>query len=204
MFHFLADPKRADTCFPVCGPGGSCLPSHRRTNETLASSVGKCACAPGFTGNTCKECLPGHYGTRCLPCPSQCFGPEGGQGRCDDGVEGSGGCLGSFGNSTAGESCIVFFFSILKNTPSHRIVSFLVACNCLFGTCTSDKSCECSAGWINDSNSSLKCSVCAPGFYASEDGNECHGKKPNSITKRCLAWIAHTEFEFSQPVLLVP
>lgn len=97
-----------------------------------------------------------------------------------------------------------FFFSILKNTPSHRIVSFLVACNCLFGTCTSDKSCECSAGWINDSNSSLKCSVCAPGFYASEDGNECHGKKRNSITKRCLAWIAHTEFEFSQPVLLVP
>ena len=113
-----------DACFPACGPGGLCLPSNLappslNTSDASNQSTNNpspnlhnafvvsftCACSPGFAGPTCDDCAPGHFGPECLACPDQCYSP-GGQmkGRCDDGFTGTGGCLGSLGNSTQGES----------------------------------------------------------------------------------------------------
>lgn len=109
----------ADLCSPSCGPGGICLAQ-------------SCSCLTGFTGTTCSECSPGFFGPNCQPCSSQC------PGKCHDGLGGSGGCMGSAGNSSS-------------------------SCNCLAGTCTSGNTCQCAAGWGN-SKVGL-CDVCAPGFF---------------------------------------
>ncbi|KAG8688988.1 hypothetical protein FRC09_012628 [Ceratobasidium sp. 395] len=127
-FSFSA--VQATACAPACASGGACT-----TN-------GACVCAPGFTGDQCEQCLPGHFGSSCQQCADQC---------CDDGMSGSGRCLGA------------------------RSKSSVETCACKKGTCASDGSCTCNAGWTNPSaGNSTKCSVCAPGFFLDPAG-ECQG-----------------------------
>jgi hypothetical protein len=56
---------------------------------------------------------------------------------------------------------------------SERFMGMIAACGCLHGTCTSGDTCECSAGWTDADGK--KCSVCAAGFFLSEEG-DCQGE----------------------------
>lgn len=182
-----------DACFPACGPGGSCLPS-TTPNQTSSSSNSTtsitqfpfsvsftCTCLPGFTGPTCDQCLPGHYGPACQPCPAQCYSGAAGvesTGRCDDGFTGTGGCLGVLGNSTEGKPQPVLIANVESfGERADEIPEFflgtIAACGCLHGTCTSGDTCECSAGWADADGK--RCSICAPGFFLSEEG-DCQGQ----------------------------
>ncbi|KAG8778538.1 hypothetical protein FRC12_024929 [Ceratobasidium sp. 428] len=125
-FSFSA--VQATACAPACASGGAC------------TANGACVCAPGFTGDQCEQCLPGHFGPSCQQCADQC---------CDDGMSGSGRCLGA------------------------RSKNSVETCACEKGTCASDGSCTCNPGWTNPSaGNSTKCSICAPGFFLDPAG-EC-------------------------------
>ncbi|KAG8678297.1 hypothetical protein FRC08_017908, partial [Ceratobasidium sp. 394] len=87
---------QATSCVPACASGGACT-----TNGT-------CACAPGFAGSQCEQCAPGHFGPSCEQCADSC---------CDDGMTGTGKCLGA------------------------RSKSSVETCACEKGTCGSDGSC---------------------------------------------------------------
>lgn len=50
-----------------------------------------------------------------------------------------------------------------------------VVCNCGFGTCISSTHCECAPGRVSVNTSSLRCSICAAGFYETRD-KLCKGK----------------------------
>ncbi|KAG8768627.1 hypothetical protein FRC12_005458 [Ceratobasidium sp. 428] len=127
-FSFSA--VQATACAPACASGGAC------------TANGACVCASGFTGDQCEQCLPGHFGPSCQQCVDQC---------CDDGMSGSGRCLGA------------------------RSKSSVETCACEKGTCASDGSCTCNPGWTNPSaGNSTKCSVCASGFFLDPAG-ECQG-----------------------------
>ncbi|KAF8693181.1 EGF domain, unclasssified subfamily, partial [Rhizoctonia solani] len=123
---------QSTSCSPACASGGAC------------TANGTCACAQGFSGSQCEQCAPGFFGPTCQKCQDAC---------CDDGMAGSGKCLGS------------------KNKTSSDI------CGCDKGTCGSDGRCTCNAGWASPTsgqNSTVKCSVCAPGFFQDASG-ECQG-----------------------------
>ncbi|BEJ12838.1 hypothetical protein CspHIS471_0300120 [Cutaneotrichosporon sp. HIS471] len=63
--------------------------------------------------------------------------------RCDDGLEGSGYCLGPSGPE---------------------------ACNCVHGSCGTDDKCTCSAGWKTDPTQPKQCNTCVKGFYLTSNG----------------------------------
>jgi hypothetical protein len=130
-FYLFFDRLGIDDCDPPCGNGGICQPvfssSSSSSNSSLSSSSpsnssrslgSQCTCKKGYTGQSCTTCLPNHYGPDCSPCPDQCFlssvsnsssatgsgtGVEGtgAEGKCDDGIAGTGGCLGVVGNSSS-------------------------------------------------------------------------------------------------------
>ncbi|CAE6462315.1 unnamed protein product [Rhizoctonia solani] len=121
---------QSTSCSPACTSGGACTIN------------GTCACAEGFSGPQCEQCAPGFFGSSCQKCKDTC---------CDDGMTGSGKCLGS------------------KSKTSSEL------CGCDKGTCGGDGSCTCNAGWVNPTsgqNATAKCSVCAPGFFQDASG-EC-------------------------------
>ncbi|CEL54465.1 Proprotein convertase subtilisin/kexin type 5 OS=Rattus norvegicus GN=Pcsk5 PE=2 SV=3 [Rhizoctonia solani AG-1 IB] len=121
---------QSTSCSPACASGGACTAS------------GTCACAEGFSGSQCEQCAPGFFGPACQKCQDAC---------CDDGMTGSGKCLGS------------------KNETSSDL------CGCDKGICGSGGSCTCNQGWASPTsgqNSTAKCSVCAPGFFLDTSG-EC-------------------------------
>ncbi|CUA69728.1 TNFR/NGFR cysteine-rich region family protein [Rhizoctonia solani] len=123
---------QSTSCSPACASGGAC------------TANGTCACAEGFSGSQCEQCAPGFFGPSCQKCQNTC---------CDDGMTGSGKCLGS------------------KNKTSFEL------CGCDKGTCGTDGSCTCNPGWASPTsgqNATAKCSVCAPGFFQDASG-ECQG-----------------------------
>ncbi|QRW26741.1 TNFR/NGFR cysteine-rich region family protein [Rhizoctonia solani] len=129
---------QSTSCSPACASGGAC------------TANGTCACAQGFSGSQCEQCAPGFFGPTCQKCQDAC---------CDDGMAGSGKCLGS------------------KNKTSSDI------CGCDKGTCGSDGRCTCNAGWASPTsgqNSTVKCSVCAPGFFQDASG-ECQVRPFNRL-----------------------
>ncbi|GAB1517014.1 hypothetical protein RhiTH_000057 [Rhizoctonia solani] len=139
---------QSTSCSPACASGGAC------------TANGTCACAQGFSGSQCEQCAPGFFGPTCQKCQDAC---------CDDGMAGSGKCLGS------------------KNKTSSDI------CGCDKGTCGSDGRCTCNAGWASPTsgqNSTVKCSVCAPGFFQDASG-ECQGctacASPSGVCTTCKA-----------------
>ncbi|KAJ1309369.1 hypothetical protein OPQ81_006148 [Rhizoctonia solani] len=121
---------QSTSCSPACASGGAC------------AANGTCVCAEGFSGPQCEQCAPGFFGPSCQKCQDAC---------CEDGMTGSGKCLGS------------------KNKTSSEL------CGCEKGTCGSDGSCTCNPGWADPTssqNATAKCSVCAPGFFQDASG-EC-------------------------------
>ncbi|CAE6381473.1 unnamed protein product [Rhizoctonia solani] len=74
---------QSTSCSPACGSGGACTVN------------GTCACAEGFSGSQCEQCAPGFFGPTCQKCQDTC---------CDDGMTGSGKCLGSK-NKTSSDLC---------------------------------------------------------------------------------------------------
>ncbi|KAF8602810.1 hypothetical protein BDV93DRAFT_545182, partial [Ceratobasidium sp. AG-I] len=123
---------QATSCTPSCASGGACAVN------------GSCTCAPGFAGAQCEQCAPGHFGPSCQQCADSC---------CEDGMTGSGKCLGAK-SKTSAETCA-----------------------CEKGVCGSDGSCTCNPGWADASDvtagkNATNCSVCAPGFFLDPLG-EC-------------------------------
>ncbi|GAA5910215.1 uncharacterized protein JCM6883_001115 [Sporobolomyces salmoneus] len=109
------------------------------------STNGTCMCQSGWTGSSCSECLPGHFGPECQNCPVGCK-------ECDDGLTGTGICL----DSIASNSLIL---------PS--------SCNCINGICegnSTSSNCECNAGWTKASNGT-QCAACSPGYYLASSGD---------------------------------
>ena len=87
---------RRDRCDPACGYGGTC----QQGNMTAT-----CQCRPGWGGQTCDQCASGHFGADCqresllangigrtltesIACSGDCT-------QCDDGLAGTGTCLGT-------------------------------------------------------------------------------------------------------------
>ncbi|RSH88980.1 hypothetical protein EHS25_002642 [Saitozyma podzolica] len=127
----------SSACNPPCSSNGVCTPS------TTGNSSATCACTSGWTGASCDTCATGYYGSTCKTCASNCT-------VCDDGLDGTGSCLGTATDSSD-------------------------ECNCLHGTCTGSGDCICSAGYITNSTSGdAKCWTCAAGFYQDSTGN-CSG-----------------------------
>lgn len=131
---------QATSCTPSCASGGAC------------AANGTCTCAPGFAGNQCEQCAPGHFGPSCQQCVDSC---------CEDGMTGSGKCLGAK-SKTSAETCA-----------------------CEKGVCGSDGSCACNPGWadasdVSSGKNATKCSVCAPGFFLDPSG-ECQGMYYNIL-----------------------
>jgi hypothetical protein len=98
-----------DRCEPACGSGGTCVPD--TSNSTTAR--GTCQCQPGWGGVSCDECADGHWGAECQGMPfiflsiealiSACTGDCT---QCDDGLTGTGTCLGTTTDSVKGESVV--------------------------------------------------------------------------------------------------
>lgn len=82
--------------------------------------------------------------------------------QCDDGLTGSGTCLGTTTDSVKGG----------PHTPAFKLTK---GCKCLHGTCTSDNTCTCAAGWITNSTTGDLCGTCAIGFFQTKSGN-CSGR----------------------------
>ncbi|GAA5925854.1 hypothetical protein JCM1841_006338 [Sporobolomyces salmonicolor] len=119
-------------CATPCASGGTCLGN------------GTCACAVGWTGDTCNACAPGFYGRSCAACPVGCTS-------CDDGITGSGLCL----DATATN------------------ITLASDCNCINGVCASNLTtaiCLCSAGWSKAANGT-QCAACANGYYMTSSGD---------------------------------
>ncbi|WVW84198.1 hypothetical protein I302_106228 [Kwoniella bestiolae CBS 10118] len=120
-------------CDPPCSSHGVCIPSN-------TTSTGTCQCATGWTGSSCDQCDTGFWGPSCSPGPSDCT-------IWDDGLSGTGVCLGTASSSSS-------------------------SCNCDHGTCTSSNQCICSAGWkTNGTVSPALCNTCAEGFFEDTEGN---------------------------------
>ncbi|WWC69932.1 uncharacterized protein I206_103876 [Kwoniella pini CBS 10737] len=120
-------------CDPPCSSHGVCIPSN-------ATDGNQCQCATGWTGASCDQCATGFWGRTCSSGPKNCT-------IWDDGMSGTGACLGTATSSST-------------------------SCDCNHGTCTSSNQCGCSAGWsTNATMSSSLCNNCAEGFFATADGD---------------------------------
>jgi hypothetical protein len=137
----------------------------------MPADIGRatCTCALGWSGGSCEECAPGYWGPECKS-RSRALGP----GRqclisgctddctqCDDGLTGTGSCLGTASNSIKGES-----------TPAAFKALLMPGCDCLHGTCNAEGGCNCSAGWVsNTTTSAQKCNTCTTGFFETRSGD---------------------------------
>ncbi|GAA5877543.1 hypothetical protein JCM16303_003371 [Sporobolomyces ruberrimus] len=122
---------------------GGCAGGCSSTGGFCASN-GTCVCEQGWTGTTCSDCLPQHFGTQCQPCPEGCTD-------CDDGLTGTGLCL----------------------DPVASNLTLPSACNCMSGVCqgnSTSSNCACNAGWTRASNGT-QCAACSPGYYMSSSGD---------------------------------
>ncbi len=122
----------------------------------------ECACKPGFAGPQCTTCEAGYYGPFCR----RCAGKGLACGTCNDGITGTGACIGVQGNST---EC----GSGRAERKSTQADSTLAACTCQHGTCIGPNTCECSAGYTSDPADHLRCSRCAPAFYQDTAASNC-------------------------------
>ncbi|TFK64336.1 hypothetical protein BDN72DRAFT_963270 [Pluteus cervinus] len=120
-------------CSPACASGGVC------------STSGTCTCPSNFQGSSCESCASGFFGPSCSPCPAGCT-------KCDDGIEGSGQCLGL----------------IFQNQQDADSVP--TKCNCVNGKCGANGQCQCNAGW-QDGSDGTKCSTCKQGFFKTTTGD---------------------------------
>ena len=154
-----------DRCDPACGYGGTC-----QQGNTTAT----CQCRPGWGGQTCDQCASGHFGADCQRESLLAFAIErnltrgsacaGDCTQCDDGLAGTGTCLGTKTDSLKRQSS-----PVLIRQPADGL-----ECDCLHGTCNSANECTCAAGWITNSSASIKCNTCAPGFFQTKS-SDCQG-----------------------------
>ncbi len=103
-------------CPSGCSSGGTCLssiqillsngktPSFADLDPNNANY--QCICMKGFAGKDCSACEEGYFGRGCEKCKDEC-------GTCDDGVQGTGGCLSPRGNSTTCELNLPCFAVVL-------------------------------------------------------------------------------------------
>lgn len=64
------------------------------------------------------------------------------------------------------------------------MAKLMKGCECLHGTCTSDDTCTCAAGWITNSTTGNLCDTCSPGFFQTKSG-DCLGKYNRNETRWC-------------------
>ncbi|KAL7422030.1 hypothetical protein Q5752_003803 [Cryptotrichosporon argae] len=145
------------------------------SHGTCSNATDTCVCATGWAGAACDGCASGHYGVACAACAENCT-------VCDDGLGGTGACLG-----TAAD-------------PS--------ACGCGHGTCAGD-GCVCAAGYTSNTTvSSTLCNVCADRFFADVEGNclacplgctVCELQQGTNATAMCTACASTLALDTATP-----
>ncbi|WRT66635.1 uncharacterized protein IL334_003594 [Kwoniella shivajii] len=164
----------SSSCNPTCSSHGTCISSNLTTEVT-------CQCSVGWTGTSCDQCAEGYWGSSCSPGPSNCT-------IWDDGLSGTGACLGTSTSS-------------------------LSSCSCAHGTCTSSSECVCSAGWKNNSTqSSVLCDICVEGFFEDSEENclacplgcgSCTLQSGTNSTATCTSCSANLSLSDTSPATCI-
>jgi Laminin EGF domain len=178
----LAGRCEPDPCADVkCSNHGSCSPEVTPTGIATA----RCACNPGFQGDTCELCARGYEGADCQTCSSgfsrkdgacvlvACLEvPCGAHGMCADAnKDGVGECACATGwTGRACDSCADRY--VLEN--GQCVLDFCRGINCGHGTCEANAAgamCKCNTGWTG-----AACDACDTGYTM----------RPTGANARCV------------------
>eukprot|EP01012_Entosiphon_sulcatum_P008570 TRINITY_DN14698_c0_g1_i1.p1 TRINITY_DN14698_c0_g1~~TRINITY_DN14698_c0_g1_i1.p1 ORF type:complete len:4384 (-),score=244.51 TRINITY_DN14698_c0_g1_i1:47-12031(-) len=146
------------SCDQVCPGGAVPCTGHGNCSDGI-SGTGGCTCNTGWSGSACAQCQTGYFGISCTACPSTpplkgvlaCSG----NGKCSDGLLGSGQCICTEGFS--GTDC-----ALVCPTAGGLVCSGHG--NCLSGQC------NCTYPWLGTS-----CGSCSPGWHGKLCDKVCPG-----------------------------
>ena len=172
---------------PTCGWRCDC--SSHGTCKVIDGAV-ICVCAVGWGGRSCDECAADYYGPQCSTCPSLQGRVCGGQGRCSEGLSGTGECFCfyPFTGALCQEQCPTCECTLrtkcLLCAPQQN------PCNG-HGRCTVTAACACDVGFAG--------TTCDVSCARNATGNICSGHGSCAADGTCACHSSNATGYFAGP-----